>query len=216
MRVDARGSLGVWHGIPAPHQREGEDWYNREHHAERVAVPGFLRARRYINRGSGLRYFSRYDTVDVAVLASAHYHQALNNPSAWSQRIFPHYQNTVRGAFTVVARQGFAEGGFLTTMRFPDHSAPTDGTLRSIAEPLLACNGVVGVEVWRVDADVTGARTREKELRAAQEPYPGAVLLVEATAPEAAAEAVRHVAPELTKSSETDVYQLVFQKFAKE
>lgn len=214
MQIRGNGALGVWHDIAGPHQREGEEWYNREHHAERVAIPGFLRARRYVNRGAGLRYFSRYDTDDVGVLASPPYLAALNSPSPWSQKIFPHYQYTVRGAFRVIARFGVGEGGFLTVLRFADGQAPAEETLAANAEKLAAAHGVLGSELWRVDDGVTTHRTREKELRAARELFPAFALLIEASAPEHAAEALRGLDPNLPAAAEVDVYQLVFQKFA--
>jgi hypothetical protein len=216
MQIRGQGALGVWHGIAGPYQREGEEWYNREHHAERVAIPGFLRARRYVNCGAGLRYFSRYDAADVGVLASQPYLDALNNPSPWSQKIFPHYQFTVRGAFSVVARFGVGEGGYLTSLRFSDEQAPPEATLVRLAETLSAAHGILGAEVWRVDADVTTHRTREKELRAARELFPAFAVLIDSSAPQHGAEALRAIDVALMRGCDCDVYQLVFQKFASE
>jgi hypothetical protein len=215
MEVHGEGALGVWHGIVGPQQREAEEWYNREHHAERVAIPGFLRARRYVNRGAGLRYFSRYDTVDAAVLASAAYLHALNNPSPWSQQIFPHYRGTVRGAFEVVGRFGTAEGGYLTSLRFDDDAVTATDELLDLAKELANQHGVLGAEVWRIDRAATTQPTREKALRAARELFPEQALLVDASAPEFAAEALSSLAGDLAPRVVTDVYQLVFQKFAK-
>jgi hypothetical protein len=217
--VSGRGTLGVWHGVVGAEQRAAEDWYNREHHAERVAIPGFLRARRYVNCGAGPRYFSRYDTQDAAVLASPAYLSALDNPSPWSRKIFPHYRRTVRGAFTVTARAGEAEGGFLVSLRFGDGTAPPDrkleATLAGAVGPLTERLGVLAVEVWHVDAAVTTHRSREKELRGAGEPFPAYALLVDASRPELAAEALTDVLPaESIAAAAVDTYQLVFQKFA--
>ncbi len=215
MEIRGKGALGVWHGIAGPQQREAEEWYNREHHAERVAIPGFLRARRYVNRGAGPRYFSRYDTTDAAVLGSAAYLDALNNPSPWSQKIFPHYRSTVRGAFEVAGRFGLAEGGFLTSLRFNEDDAPTDAGLLDLAGQLVDQHGVLGTEVWCVDRAATTQPTREKDLRATQEPFPAQALLIDASSPEVAAEALAVLAAcSVAARAATDVYQLVFQRFA--
>jgi hypothetical protein len=214
MEVTGKGALGVWHGVTGPQQREVEEWYNREHHAERVAIPGFLRARRYVNRGAGLRYFSRYDTVDSGVLGSTAYLHALNNPSPWSQKIFPHYRGTVRGAFDVVGRFGTAEGGYLTSLRFDEDVAPASDELLDLARQLAGQHGVLSAEVWRIDRAATTQPTREKALRATKEFFPAQALLIDASAPEFAAEALSVLAGDTARSAVTDVYQLVFQKLA--
>ncbi|MER3403797.1 MAG: hypothetical protein C4289_00305 [Chloroflexota bacterium] len=61
------GVLGIWHGIAPGAEWEVEDWYGRQHHAERLAIPGFLKARRYRALGEGPRIFSRYDLSEAAV-----------------------------------------------------------------------------------------------------------------------------------------------------
>lgn len=219
MDVRGGGALGVWHGIVGEHQREAEDWYNREHHAERVGIEGFLRARRYVNQGTGPRYLSRYDVTDVTVLASPAYVKALDNPSPWSQKIFPHYRKTVRGAFTVCAREGEAEGGYLVSLRFGNGAGPIDAALiRTLSDALPKLTrsiGVLGAEVWQVDAGVTTYRSKEKELRGAGEPFPAAALLVDASGSELAADALADALPaSVIATAAIDTYQLVFQKFA--
>ena len=39
--------LMVWSEVPAEHEAEFNRWYNEEHLAERLSVPGFLSAARY-------------------------------------------------------------------------------------------------------------------------------------------------------------------------
>lgn len=218
--VRGAGALGVWHGVVGEHQREAEDWYNREHHAERVAIAGFLRARRYVNQGTGPRYFSRYDVGDVSVLASPGYLSALDNPSPWSQKIFPHYRNTVRGAFVVSSRAGEADGGYLVSLRFGDGARALDAALaaalRDALPKLTRCIGVLGVELWQCDAGVTTYRSKEKQLRGEGEPFPAAALLVDASRPDLAADAVAEVLPaNLLATAAVDTYQLVFQKLVR-
>lgn len=220
MHLHGDGALGVWHGIVGEHQREAEDWYNREHHAERVAISGFLRARRYVNRGAGPRYFSRYDVTNAGVLAGPAYLEALNAPSLWSRKIFPHYRNTVRGAFSVAARAGDAEGGYLTSLRFGDGASGGDQelvrALCDVAGRLTAEIGVLSVEVWQIDASATTPPTREKELRATNEPFPAAALLIDTSGPEHGAQALANAAPAgLPGRAAVDVLKLVFQKFAR-
>lgn len=214
MTATGRGVLGVWHDVVAGQELAFDDWYNREHHAERVAIPGFLRARRYINLGSGRRIFSRYDVSEVKVLASSAYLAALNNPTPWSQRMFPAYRNTLRACFDVVSRRGDAEGGFVACLRY---SAPASvqAMLESISPALAGAVGVLGVEIWRADAAVTSHPTIEKTLRAAPDTFPSHVLLIEACAPDAARAALE--APglrDLVCAAEIDIMQLAYNKLA--
>jgi len=207
--------LGVWHGVAEGHEQAVDEWYNREHHFERIGIPGFLRARRYVNLGRGPRYFSRYDVTDVSVLARAPYLAALNNPSPWSQRIFPHYRSTVRGAFRVSGRHGSAEGGVIATLRFvsqpPELSPVGEALLKSLAE----AQGVVRAEAWLVDVPATTPNTREKELRVSAEAYPASVLVLEGSRADGLAAAIDNILPAALRGTATiDMLQLVFQAVA--
>jgi hypothetical protein len=214
--IMGHGALGVWHDVVAEQQREIEQWYNQEHHAERVAIPGFLRARRYRNTGAGLGYFSRYDTVTPAVLASQPYLDALNQPSAWSKTVFPHYRRTVRGAFEVTARAGVADGGSLLSLRFHDEAgAAREQALVAAVSRLAKEYGVVRAEVWRIDVDATLPPTNERGLRSGQDVYPRHALLIDASRIEHAVAALDAVLDaDLRVGAEVESYQLVFQTFA--
>lgn len=216
MAIRGSGALGVWHDVVGAHQREVETWYNREHHAERVAVPGFLRARRYINRGTGLRYFSRYDVTSADVLASAPYLRALNEPSPWSRQIFPHYRRTVRGAFEVVARRGIGEGGFATALRFEGREAEAAGRdLDGVLDQLAGAHGVVGVELWRIDVAATTPPTTERDLRTPGEGFPAWALLLDTSSPEHGPAALAEMMPrEVRDRANVEVFGLVFQMIA--
>jgi hypothetical protein len=219
MAVSGAGALGVWHGVAEGQQQAVDDWYDREHHAERLAVPGFLRARRYVNLGQGLRYFSRYDVADVGVLASAPYLAALDGPSSWSQHMFPHYRDTVRGAFEVKGRRGTADGGVIATLRFPSDPSETDDASMRTFEPLLeaiaAMPGVLRAEVWLINAPVTSTRTKEKALRTAPDGWPARALVIDGSSAEVLRTALARTVPEPMRSKAAiDMLQLVFHGIA--
>lgn len=119
-----------------------------------------------------------------AGLARAPYLAALNNPSSWSQSIFPHYRGTVRGAFEVKGRRGAADGGVIATLRFAS-GAQDMGSLGRTCEALLPAlaeaPGVVRAEAWLVNVPATTPATREKELRVSAEAYPAYVFIAEGT-----------------------------------
>ena len=60
-------------------------WYDREHLIERVAIDGFLEARRYIADQASPKYLCLYSTATFDVLDSPPYRAALKNPTDWSK-----------------------------------------------------------------------------------------------------------------------------------
>lgn len=219
MKIRGDGTLGVWHGAVEAGYDEIEDWYNREHHAERISIAGFLRARRYVNLADGPRFMSRYDVTDVDVLASVPYLAALNSPSVWSRRMFPNYRDTVRGAFRVVERVGEAEGGSVTSLRFaqmpPAAGQRTETVLREAARRITGAIGVLSAEVWRVDAAVTSPPTEERNLRTPGEPFPGFAMIVDTSRPGDGMAALDAALPaDVIALATITVMQLVFQKFS--
>ena len=50
MPLHGKGMLIVFNEVKARDERDFNEWYNREHIDERVNLPGFHRARRYVAR----------------------------------------------------------------------------------------------------------------------------------------------------------------------
>jgi hypothetical protein len=114
MADQGRGLLAVWTDIPANVEEDFNHWYDEEHLAERVAIPGFLNARRYVSLQGRPKYIALYDTVDVQVLQSATYKKGLESSTPWTQRVRPHFQNFVRNEYEMI----------LTLGTIPSHAAP--------------------------------------------------------------------------------------------
>jgi len=73
---------------PPQHEAEFNAWYDTEHIVERVSIPGFLSARRWVadvKPGEG-KYLATYELVSPDVLESAVYRLRLAMPTAWTQR----------------------------------------------------------------------------------------------------------------------------------
>ncbi len=215
MAVAGNGVLGVWHGIAPGSERVFDDWYNTEHHAERVAIDGFFRARRYINLRRGRRYFCRYDVQDVSVLGSPAYLSALDNPTPGSRSIFPRYRHTLRGAYRVVARRGWGDGGYVVSCRFADdgeNAANLTYALEQLAAKLLQKPAVTSIEQWEVDPEITTITSEEKFLRKALDAFPARVLIVDGSDPDAL-EAALEAAPDrhALDGAEIDICKLVYQ-----
>lgn len=75
---------------PPALEAEFNDWYDREHLPERLAIPGFLSARRWVADlppGEG-KYLATYELESAAVLESPAYLARFRDaPTPWTQRM---------------------------------------------------------------------------------------------------------------------------------
>ena len=90
------GLLMVWvDGVPADQEDEFNRWYNEEHIAERLAIPGFLSATRYEAVKSGPKYLACYELESSEVLKSPEYLRVRENATEWTKRMQPVLQGNV-------------------------------------------------------------------------------------------------------------------------
>jgi hypothetical protein len=86
--MNRRGLLLTITEPPAHMEEEFNAWYDEEHLAERLAIPGFRSARRWVAEvapGAG-KYLATYELDSAAVLSSPAYLQRFKNPTPWSRR----------------------------------------------------------------------------------------------------------------------------------
>jgi hypothetical protein len=83
------GLLMVWCDVPAAKEAEFNRWYNEEHLAERLGVPGFLSAARYEAVKGGPKHLAVYELENAAVMESEAYKKVQNNPTPWTKRAGP-------------------------------------------------------------------------------------------------------------------------------
>ena len=83
------GLLMVWCDVPADKEPEFNRWYNEEHLAERLSVPGFLSAARYEAVKGGPKHLAVYELENPAVMESEAYKKVSNNPTPWTKKIGP-------------------------------------------------------------------------------------------------------------------------------
>src|SRR5215472_8664569 len=86
MPLAGKGMLLTSMDIDPSDETEFNRWYDREHLEERVAIEGFLEARRYIARNASPKYLCLYSTTAVDVLNSPAYRARLANPTDWSKK----------------------------------------------------------------------------------------------------------------------------------
>lgn len=83
-----RGLLLTLTEPPAGMDEEFNAWYDTEHLAERLAIPGFRSATRWVAdvaAGEG-RYLATYELDSLQVLSSADYLARFQNQTPWSRR----------------------------------------------------------------------------------------------------------------------------------
>lgn len=125
----AAGQLSIWTDVDPAHELDFNRWYDREHMQERIAIPGFRRARRFRCLVSCPRpYLALYDTDSVQTFRSAAYQQAFAKQTEWSQRNFSRMCDTQRRVGELTVDVGAAEGGalalFVVSAAALDRTAP--------------------------------------------------------------------------------------------
>jgi hypothetical protein len=98
------GLLMVWTDVPADKEAEFNRWYNEEHLAERLAIPGFLNGARYEAVKGGPKHLAVYELESAAVMESPAYKKAQANPTPWTQRTGPQAVATtfIRNIYTMI------------------------------------------------------------------------------------------------------------------
>ena len=168
MALTGQGVLIIWHAMTPEGDLEMIRWHDREHVAERVGIPGFLRGRRYDTPAGTREYLDIYETVSAETVRSAPYILRLNFPSEWSKRVLPHFRNTVRLGCQTVLTTGRGQGGGLLTLRArpaPGREDAAERWLRETLPPaLLDETGVVGGHLLRTVPATTQVKTNEGKL----------------------------------------------------
>jgi hypothetical protein len=124
--------------IDAVHEQEFNQWYDREHLAERVAIDGFLEARRYVAVNAAPKYLGLYSTATFDVLDSDAYRTALANQTAWSLANIGRFKNMLRSVARITVSRGQGRGAALGLVRIRPPEGDVDGlreALRALLDP---------------------------------------------------------------------------------
>jgi len=89
MAKKGSGLRMVWCDVPADMEEEFNRWYNEEHLADLLAVPGVLNAARYEAVKGGPKHLACYELENAAVFDSEPCLEVRRNPSEWSRRVSP-------------------------------------------------------------------------------------------------------------------------------
>jgi hypothetical protein len=88
--------------------REGEfnRWYEEEHLGERMAIPGFITARRFQAIEGSPKYLAIYDLESPDVLQSAPYRHVVGlGKSAWTRRMESLFVNSRRNVYVEISQR---------------------------------------------------------------------------------------------------------------
>jgi hypothetical protein len=132
MALLGKAAMLLWYDIVPEQIAEHDDWHTRQHFPERVGIPGFLRAQRWVSRSPGPRYFVVYEVADIDVLSSAAYNERLNNPTPWTAAMMPHFRGMVRGFCHVESAHGTVLGTAGLVIRY----TPGPGTVADLPRRL--------------------------------------------------------------------------------
>ena len=115
------GILAIFNNAAPDREAEFEEWFQHEHLAERLAVPGFLLGRRYEAVSGQPRYFNLYLTQSADVLKSAAYIERLNHPTPMTHKIMSEiFKDMIRTVCHRTLRLGAMRGAAAIAVRFTE------------------------------------------------------------------------------------------------
>src|SRR5437762_12501013 len=96
MPLAGKGMLLTSMDIDPSHEADFNRWYDREHLVERVAIDGFLEARRYVSHRGSPKYLCLDSTETFEVLVIPAYRAGLMNPTDWAKTDLALCSNMIR------------------------------------------------------------------------------------------------------------------------
>jgi hypothetical protein len=180
MPLAGKGMLLTSMDIDAANEAEFNRWYDREHLEERVAIEGFLEARRYVAHEAQPKYLSLYSTETFEVLDSPAYRTALANQTKWSQENISRFKNMIRAVARITFSRGQGRGAALGIIRLRP-IAGSEAKLRAALQELdpQKLDGIISMHVIESDPLLSKSLTED-----AAHPNPGAsdwFVLIDAT-----------------------------------
>jgi hypothetical protein len=117
MPLAGKGMLLTSMDIDPSDEADFNRWYDREHLLERVAIEGFLEARRYVAHQGSPKYLCLYSTATFDALDSPTYRTALMNPTDWSKKNLARFKNMIRAVARITISRGQGRGAALGIIR---------------------------------------------------------------------------------------------------
>ena len=156
--ADKRGKclVAVFANVPQAIEEEYNRWYDTHHIPERLKVPGFLGAARYVAEAGDARYLTLYELAHAGVFKDPLMVKLNDEPSEWDQRISPQVQVVERVIYDRVLELGEPpehHAAFASSVRFEppaDMDAEFNDWYNTEHLPgLAAVPGVLGARRYR-------------------------------------------------------------------
>jgi hypothetical protein len=153
MPLAGKGMLLTSMDIDGKDDADFNRWYDREHLIERVAIDGFLEARRYVAHDGRPKYLCLYSTASFDVLDCPAYRAALMNPTEWSKVTLARFKNMIRAIARITISRGQGRGSALGIIRVRPLAGSADKLRASLAakldpEPL---DGIISMHLIESD-----------------------------------------------------------------
>jgi hypothetical protein len=191
MALCGDGAMVLYYDIVRDAVEDHDDWHTHEHFPERVGIPGFLRASRWVALGDGPRYLVVYEVENTGVLSDAPYLERLNNPTPWTAKMMPGFRGMTRGFCRVASSAGQGLGSAMTSVRLsplPGRENELRDWLAGLLPGLASQRGVASAHLLEPAAQPP--MTKEQAIRGKDADMPW-VLLVTGYGEEAVAEVGR-------------------------
>jgi hypothetical protein len=160
--------LIVYSEVKARDERDFNEWYNREHIDERINLPGFHRARRYVAVSGSPKYLATYECDNVGDLATPGYLQLLANQTPWTQAVMAKFTQFRRLTLRTQVDLAHGVGGTVASVRFvpdPRERKQLVAWLQETVLPrVIARPGLVGAFAAETDLEVTNAPLQAKSM----------------------------------------------------
>lgn len=159
MPLAGTGMLLTSMNIDAADEADFNRWYDREHLEERVAIDGFLEARRYVAHAANPKYLSLYSTATLDVLDSPAYRARLANPTEWSRRTMAHFKDMLRVVARITLSTGSGRGAALDLVRLrptPENAGAWRDALQEKLAPWDR-DGIISMHLLESEPELSGA-----------------------------------------------------------
>ncbi|MBD1544650.1 hypothetical protein [Roseibium aggregatum] len=180
-----------------------DDWHSYEHFHERLSVPGFRRATRWVARDAEPRYLVTYEVSDVDVATSKGYLDRLNDPTPWTSEMMLRFRGMIRGFCHITAGSGFGFGQAAMALRFLPIEGEEERLSTWIAQDVLPAvtsrRGIVSAHLFRPVPPPP--MTREQALRGPDKAMPWMVLVTACDDAALEQAVAAHLSPESFQSN---------------
>jgi hypothetical protein len=213
MPISGKGMLLTSMDVDAADETDFNRWYDREHLEERVAIDGFLEARRYVAHNGSPRFLFLYSTKTIEVLDSPAYRARLDNSTEWSKKTMARFKNMIRVVSRITASRGVGRGARLGIVRL----RPEAGREQALRTALTAkldpgtLDGIISMHLLESDAKLSGTTAETRSAGGAADWF----VLIDGTSVSAVSEimAARFIgtaAPAYAAQVSSGIYELLW------